>query len=390
MNGSSDILERMLQKESKWSETLVARSPLDRLWTAAEALSDMGSWEVDVATARLVWSDGMFRIFGFDAGEASLTVGMLIEVTHPEDRPRVEGFLRRVLERPREAEPETVAGEYRIMRPDGSVRQIRGHGQMERDGQGHPLRWAGSAQDLTEQRLTERELHAHYAVSRALSDWESFDRGIWSLLRRLGTALDFPIGVFWAWDERLQRIVCKAFWTASGIDAGDFERTTRSMSFRPGQGIPGQVWQTHEPEPTGDLRDSLVPPRRLAAAEIGLKTGVSFPAVSGEQTLGVLSFYSFDRRHPTDRQVRTLAGIGADLGRFLERRRAELHPHRLSDRELEVLRLAADGNKVPEIAERLVVSRATVKTHFDHIYEKLGVNDRGGAIAQGFRLGLLR
>jgi len=150
------------------------------------------------------------------------------------------------------------------------------------------------------------------------------------------------------------------------------------------------VWQTQEPEPTGDLRDSLVPPRRLAAAEIGLTTGVSFPAVSGEQTLGVLSFYSFDRRHPTDRQVRTLAGIGADLGRFLERRRAELQPHRLSDRELEVLRLAADGNRVPEIAARLVLSKATVKTHFDHIYEKLGVNDRGAAVAQGFRLGLLR
>jgi len=350
----------------------------------------MGTWEVDVATARLSWSDGMYRIHGLDAGDVNVTVDVLIEATHPEDRPRIEGFLRRVLVRTDEIGAEIVTGEYRIMRPDGSVRQIRVRGQMDLDEQRRPLRWTGSAQDVTEQRLTERELQAHYAVSRALSDWESFDRGIWSLLRRLGTALDFPIGAFWAWEERVQRIVCKEFWTGPGVDAGDFERTTRSMSFRPGQGIPGQVWQTHEPEPTGDLRDSLVPPRRLAAAEIGLKTGVSFPAVSGEQTLGVLSFYSFDRRHPTDRQVRTLAGIGADLGRFLDRRRAELQPHRLSDREMEVLRLAADGNRVPEIAARLVLSRATVKTHFDHIYEKLGVNDRAGAVAQGFRLGLLR
>lgn len=380
----------MLEGGSEWSATTVGRSPLDRSWTAAEALTDMGTWEVDVATARLSWSDGMYRIHGLDAGDVNVTVDVLIEATHPEDRPRIEGFLRRVLVRTDEIGAEIVTGEYRIMRPDGSVRQIRVRGQMDLDEQRRPLRWTGSAQDVTEQRLTERELQAHYAVSRALSDWESFDRGIWSLLRRLGTALDFPIGAFWAWEERVQRIVCKEFWTGPGVDAGDFERTTRSMSFRPGQGIPGQVWQTHEPEPTGDLRDSLVPPRRLAAAEIGLKTGVSFPAVSGEQTLGVLSFYSFDRRHPTDRQVRTLAGIGADLGRFLDRRRAELQPHRLSDREMEVLRLAADGNRVPEIAARLVLSRATVKTHFDHIYEKLGVNDRAGAVAQGFRLGLLR
>lgn len=61
----------------------------------------------------------------------------------------------------------------------------------------------------------------------------------------------------------------------------------------------------------------------------------------------------------------------------------------LSDRELEILRLIADGSTNREAAARLFVSEATVKTHVLHIYAKLGVNDRAAAVAAGFRRGLL-
>ena len=87
--------------------------------------------------------------------------------------------------------------------------------------------------------------------------------------------------------------------------------------------------------------------------------------------------------------MRTLTAIGAELGRFLERRRAELGPRPLSEREIEVLLLAAAGLSGPAIAERLVLSPATVKTHFEHIYVKLGVGDRASAVAQALRTGLI-
>jgi two-component system, NarL family, nitrate/nitrite response regulator NarL len=61
----------------------------------------------------------------------------------------------------------------------------------------------------------------------------------------------------------------------------------------------------------------------------------------------------------------------------------------LSPRELEVLRLAAAGNTGPEIAAQLVVTVATVKTHLQHVYEKLGVSDRAAAVAEGMRRGLV-
>jgi PAS domain S-box-containing protein len=61
----------------------------------------------------------------------------------------------------------------------------------------------------------------------------------------------------------------------------------------------------------------------------------------------------------------------------------------LTPREVDVLALAADGLSGPELAEELVLSPATVNTHFKNIYAKLHVRNRGAAVAKSMRLGLI-
>jgi two-component system nitrate/nitrite response regulator NarL len=61
----------------------------------------------------------------------------------------------------------------------------------------------------------------------------------------------------------------------------------------------------------------------------------------------------------------------------------------LSDREGEVLSLIAAGLSVPGIAEELIISKSTVKTHVKNLFEKLGVRDRAAAVAEGMRRGLV-
>ena len=61
----------------------------------------------------------------------------------------------------------------------------------------------------------------------------------------------------------------------------------------------------------------------------------------------------------------------------------------LSDRELQVLRLVASGASNRETAKRLFISEASIKTHLQHIYDKLGVHDRAAAVGEAYRRGLL-
>ena len=62
----------------------------------------------------------------------------------------------------------------------------------------------------------------------------------------------------------------------------------------------------------------------------------------------------------------------------------------LSEREIEVLRQVAGGNRNRDIAEKLFISEETVKVHIKHIMEKLGANDRTQAVAIGVRRGIIQ
>ncbi len=81
-----------------------------------------------------------------------------------------------------------------------------------------------------------------------------------------------------------------------------------------------------------------------------------------------------------------LQGLLADE---LRSRHEQSEEPRLTERELEILRLAADGRSTKEIADELFLAVTTVKTHLQHIYEKLEVPDRVAAVATVMRKGWL-
>ena len=87
-------------------------------------------------------------------------------------------------------------------------------------------------------------------------------------------------------------------------------------------------------------------------------------------------------------ETRLAPDVQADLVHQIQMRAVDDRPV-LSPREREVLVLIADGLSAPDVARRLHVSPATVKTHLQSLYEKLQVSDRAAAVARAMRLGLL-
>jgi DNA-binding NarL/FixJ family response regulator len=80
--------------------------------------------------------------------------------------------------------------------------------------------------------------------------------------------------------------------------------------------------------------------------------------------------------------------IRAAVGRDQPTRRDQTLPDDLTPREAEVLRLIAQGLNNREIAERLVITDATVKTHINNIFSKAGIRDRAQAVVYAIRQGL--
>jgi DNA-binding NarL/FixJ family response regulator len=62
----------------------------------------------------------------------------------------------------------------------------------------------------------------------------------------------------------------------------------------------------------------------------------------------------------------------------------------LSERELEVLRLLADGQSTPEIAQAMFISQKTVKNHLASIYEKIDARDRTQAVVRAVKMGIIK
>jgi DNA-binding CsgD family transcriptional regulator len=136
--------------------------------------------------------------------------------------------------------------------------------------------------------------------------------------------------------------------------------------------------------------DDLTPPYWIPALEANwarlMTTGwVASPAQTDPLDGGYLgvSYYALANALP-GRHVIAFAPVG-----WLDAEAPTARRSMLTPRQLEILGLAANGRDGPAIARALVLSPATVRTHFQNIYKALGVRDRAGAVAAGFRLGLI-
>lgn len=121
----------------------------------AQALAHLGSWNWDVETGEVKWSDELFRIFGYEPGAIAVTYDRFLASLHPDDHASVLAAINdaHLGTRPYDME-------YRIVRPNGEVRFIYARGDVHRDATGHPLSMAGTVLDITERKHIEAALRA--------------------------------------------------------------------------------------------------------------------------------------------------------------------------------------------------------------------------------------
>ena len=103
----------------------------------AQALAHVGSWELELATNVVTWSAEAYRLYDVPMN-APVGYDVFVSRIHPEDRRRVEKVVGDGMQQMKDVEYE-----FRILRPNGTIRHVLGRNVVTRDEHGAPVRLSG-------------------------------------------------------------------------------------------------------------------------------------------------------------------------------------------------------------------------------------------------------
>jgi PAS domain S-box-containing protein len=207
----------------------------EALLRATQEIANVGSWAWDCQRGTVTWSEELYRICGL-ASSAEVTYGRCLNIIYPDDRDRIAAALETAVR-----QGGTFNFNHRIVRPDGSVRDLHGRGRIVMGAKGVALRILGSLQDVTERRLAEelerqqtetlQAIFDHIPAMVTLTDaWGRpvFANREWSRVSgwtlEKGRSLDLFADLYPCVEDR-ERM--KDFISAASGSLGDFQMRTR-------------------------------------------------------------------------------------------------------------------------------------------------------------------
>jgi PAS domain S-box-containing protein len=175
------------------------------------------------------------------------------------------------------------------------------------------------ATDMTTADRVQRFTAVEAAVARGLIEADSSQVAGQRVVTALGDGMGWPVVELWLADDDRQLVACAARHAPGERELGPFAVDQLEL----GTGLPGRVYQQSRPVWIPDLAADTASFRSLAGARIGLHVAVGVPIRTGRHTLGALCVYGDRVEDPEGTLTALLAGIAAQVGQYLERRRAE-------------------------------------------------------------------
>ncbi|WP_134699573.1 PAS domain S-box protein [Ammoniphilus sp. YIM 78166] len=121
--------------------------------TLAQKVSGMGSWDLDLETGVLEWSDQVYCIYGYTQNQIKVSPDLFYQHLYPEDLATVNQVFGSPLQ-----EEKTYRVEHRIIRADGQVRWVSQMGKVVQSNPGVSTRFIGTIQDVTEIKHRQEEI----------------------------------------------------------------------------------------------------------------------------------------------------------------------------------------------------------------------------------------
>ena len=162
--------------------------------TEAQRMAQLGSWEWNLVDNTLVWSDEIYRIFGYQPNAFDANYEAFLESVHPADRDRVTQVLQSSLVDT--DMPYSI--EHRVIRPDGEERIVHEKIGVSFDSDGQPISMIGTVQEITERKRTEEQLQ------QAMESAEEASRMKSEFLANMSHELRTPLNAIMGFTEIVQ------------------------------------------------------------------------------------------------------------------------------------------------------------------------------------------
>lgn len=176
--------------------------------------------------------------------------------------------------------------------------------------------------DTHRERHSLRPLTAEYISARALAESATLADAAPRVLQAICEALNWDYGAVWNLDSSADVLRCVDTWHLPAIALPEFTAVSRRTTFARGIGLPGRVWASGEPAWIPDVVADRNFPRASIASHEGLHAAFALPILTAGRVVGVMEFFSREIREPDSDLLRMLTTVGAQIGHFLEHKRA--------------------------------------------------------------------
>jgi len=228
--------------------------------------------------------------------------------------------------------PGTKTSETTITTADGERHNTMYYKATFTDADGGIAGLIGTIVDITERKQAEQRLTLEHSVTRLLSEADRSSGIMSKIIQIIGEAFGCACGAYWIEDAQEQEMACAEIWSVPSAEIMEFAESNRRYRhpLHMSGGLFMRARSSGEPVWVNDVTLDTRFRRAPLAVKAGLHGAFAFPIRSGNDTLGIMEFFSLASRPPDEALLQSTRAIGSQISLFIARKQAEEHIRHLA------------------------------------------------------------
>lgn len=283
--------------------------------SAAQRVAKVGSWETDLQTMRLIWSEETYRIFEVEPEKFGHTHPDFLRYVHPEDINALEDAFAESI---RLRADHLMELEHRLLLPDGRIKFVEERWNVLSDAQARPLRAVGTCQDITDRKLIENGVKRLNRVLTFVSEMNSLivrvssrDELFREACRIASSVGGFRMSLITILDHRTLHLVPIA---SAGKNDDLLAEVTRILaSSGSEQTMIVRAMRDQRVVLSNDSQHDTAVVLGDSYARYGINSIANFPLVVSDEAVGVLTLYSAELDFFHEDEIALLTQLTGDI-----------------------------------------------------------------------------